>query len=508
MALAKTISAAFDGVTAFSVTVEAHIGPGLPRTDIVGLGDTAINEARDRIRTAVKNSDLPWPKTRIIVNLSPANVRKSGAQCDLALAMAILGARTATPLEHTMFLGELGLDGQLKPCCGILPMLRAAAEVGVKTVVIPRAHAREAELIDTPSVLVADTLREVYDWINGSGGLQRISPTEHTAQSSRSTVDLADIAGQKEAKHAVEVAAAGGHHLFLVGPAGSGKSMLAAALPSILPPLSRHQQIETTAAHSVSTHGCEDIITRPPLIAPHHSVSSAGLIGGGSGKVKLGAISLSHNGVLFLDEANAIAASVLDSLRVPLENGAVVLNRSDKVVTLPARFQLVLAANPCACGADSDSACTCSGAARARYLNNISGPIRDRIDVIARTHRVGGVLSDHNSETSDTVRQRVAVAREIAARRWAPVNPHGCTNAVIPAPLLRRHYAADEEAMAYVGAFLSAGEISQRGVDKALRLAWTLRDLDDTGAGAAARPTLDHMARALELRTEEGKLQR
>ncbi|WKD61478.1 Competence protein ComM [Corynebacterium ciconiae DSM 44920] len=508
MALAKTISATLDGVTAFGVTVEAHIGPGLPRTDIVGLADAAITEARERIRTAVKNSDLPWPKTRIIVNLSPANVRKSGAQFDLALAMAILGARSATPLHETMFIGELGLDGELKACRGVLPMLRAAAEAGVKTVVIPRAHAREAELIDAPTVLVADTLREVYDWVTGCGGLQRVRPAEHCDPPRRSAIDLADIAGQKEAKHALEVAAAGGHHLFLVGPAGSGKSMLAAALPSILPPLNRQQQIDTTAAHSVSTHGCDDIITQPPLIAPHHSVSSAGLIGGGSGKVKPGAISLAHNGVLFLDEANAIAASVLDSLRLPLEHGKVVLNRSEKVVTLPARFQLVLAANPCACGADSDSSCTCSGAAQARYLSNITGPVRDRIDVIARTHRVGGLLSEAHPESSATVSQRVACVRALAARRWAEVNPAGCANALVPAPLLRRHYAAEDDAMAYVQAFLSAGEISQRGVDKALRVAWTLRDLDEVAHGAAPRPTLDHMARAIELRTEEGKLQR
>ncbi|WP_394280606.1 YifB family Mg chelatase-like AAA ATPase, partial [Corynebacterium sp.] len=372
MALASTSTATVEGVVAHPVTVEANIGNGLPGMFIVGLAGAAVKESRDRIRTAVMNARLPWPKTKITVSLSPANLPKAGSHFDLPVAIAVLSTflpELAPRLSRTLLAGELGLDGRLRGVDGALPMLAANTDVDFK--VIPTDNADEAALLGDRSILVADTLHEVWQWLQGEGELLAAVDVAGPRPEPPQREDFQDIAGQSSAKHALEVAAAGGHHVFMTGPPGSGKSMLAARLPSILPPLSTTQMVEATAVHSVAAESASQVVTHAPYVAPHPAITKAALIGGGSGRPMPGAVSLAHHGVLFLDEVSEIPAAVLDGLRVPLEEGAVRLSRAQREVIFPARFQLILAANPCRCGAADWRRCTCSSRHRATYLNNV-----------------------------------------------------------------------------------------------------------------------------------------
>lgn len=503
MALGKTTTAALTGVRADIVTIEANIGPGLPGIHIVGLGDTAISEARDRIRTAVANSHLEWPKTKVVLSLSPASLPKSGSHFDLAMAMAILTAREGRPevtsrLNSTLLLGEVGLDGGIHAVPGILPALLAARERGYRRVVVPPGNAAEAAILPGTDILSAGTLRAAFEWAAGRGELPRVTSAGEITETPPQP-DMADIAGQPEAKFAAEVAATGGHHMMLLGPPGSGKSMIAGRLPGLLPPLTESECIETTSVHSVAGHAFHGPVRRAPFIAPHHSVSRAALLGGGAGNPRPGAVSLAHHGVLFLDEASEIPAPVLDSLRTPLEDGVVQLVRSRREVRFPARFQLLLAANPCRCAAEEVHRCRCTPRQRATYLNNLSGPLRDRLDITVRTHSRGAVISTTGSEGSVTIAERVAAGRERARERWSRYGLGHLHNAVVDPHLLRRYFPADDAAMALLGAHLGDAEVSQRGVDRALKLAWTICDLED-----ADQPDLDHMARALELQGHAG----
>ncbi|WJZ03027.1 Competence protein ComM [Corynebacterium freiburgense] len=491
MALGKAFSAMVVGVEANIVEVEANIGVGLPGTHIVGLADTAIGESRERIRSAVNYANLPWPKTKIVVSLSPASLRKSGSHFDLAIALSVLGAASKDPetlarLRGSLVVGELGLDGSLRPIQGLLPILLAARDYGFSTVVVPEGNAAEASLVDAPIVLIGRNLPEVFAWAQG---LSELPSVEYQSNERvRTSPDMADVAGQKEAKFGFEVAAAGGHHMMLLGPPGSGKSMLAARLPGLLPPLELQQCIEATTVHSVAGQSFLGPVRTAPFVAPHHSVTRAALLGGGSGNPKPGAVSLAHYGVLFLDEVSEIPANILDSLRTPLEDGCVRLVRARREVLFPARFQLVLAANPCHCGAEHAHECRCAASKRARYLQNISGPLRDRLDVFVRTHAQGAIFRD-DAEPSAVIAERIALARDRAKRRF------GCVNAAMNPHVLRREYPADDAAMAYLIAVLGDGKVSQRGVDRALKVAWTLCDL-----AGKVKPDLDHMAQALEFR--------
>ncbi|MDO5075817.1 YifB family Mg chelatase-like AAA ATPase [Corynebacterium sp.] len=491
MGFGNALSAMLTGVQAHIVTVETTVGAGLPGMHIVGLADVAIAESRERIRAAVAHARLPWPKTKIVVSLSPAGLRKSGSHFDLAIAMSVVAADMRDPalrqrMRDTLFFGELGLDGRLRAVEGLLPVLLAAREAQITTVIIPEGNAAEAALVDCPRVLVARSLAEVFAWVQDIDGLH--PPTAGPAASPQPVPDMADVAGQTAAKHAVEVAAAGGHHLMMLGPPGSGKSMLAARLPGILPPLDDAQVIAVTAVHSVAGNAVSLPVRRAPFVAPHHSVTRAALLGGGAGNPKPGAVSLAHHGVLFLDEVSEIPAGVLDCLRTPLEAGCVRLVRSRRDVCFPAQFQLLLAANPCGCGAEQPHQCRCSATRRMRYLSNVSGPLRDRLDVFVHTQATGAVLRD-NAEASATIAERVAAARERALARF------GCVNGQMGSHTIRRDYPADDDAMALLAAHLRVGDISQRGVDRALKVAWTLCDLQ-----AGTRPNLDHVARALEFR--------
>lgn len=499
MALGRSLTTAPSGVTATVVRVEANIGPGLPGTYIVGLADTSISESRDRIKTAVVNSALAWPKTKVIISLSPASLRKTGSHIDLSMTVAVLAAQSKDTefrerAATTMFLGEVALDGSLVPVTGVLPALLAAREDGIHTVVIPIANAAEASLMDTPQVYLAGSIREITGWLDGLVELEPVGSADLEADTDHHP-DMRDVVGQPEARFAAEVAAAGGHHMMMLGPPGSGKSMIAQRLPGLLPALDERQRIEATVVHSVAGRTFAGPVLRAPYVAPHHSVSRAALLGGGSGNPLPGAVSLAHHGVLFLDEISEIPASTLDTLRTPLECGTVRLLRSRQDITFPARFQLVMAANPCRCGAEGPSNCSCTGAARATYLNNLSGPLLDRLDIMVRTHAKGAVLRGTVEEPSAPIAERVLEARQRQLFRWKRAGLQEQINAAVDPHRLRREFPAAEEAMAYLGVFLAEGMISQRGVDRALKLGWTLCDLD-----GAEKPNLDHVARALELR--------
>lgn len=498
MALGRTFTTALIGVQADIVSIEANIGPGLPGIHIVGMADTAISEARDRIRTAVMNSGLDWPKTKIILSLSPASMPKSGAHLDLAMVVAILTARTEDPevvdrLQHALLLGEVGLDGSIKAVPGILPGLLAAREHRYTRILVPPGNADEAALLEGVEVLLAPTLRAVYSWATGVAELPPLD-SGRVPITTEKIPDMADIAGQSAARFAAEVAATGGHHMLMTGPPGSGKSMIAARLPGLLPPLDPAQVIEASTVHSVVGATFRGAVRRAPFIAPHHSITRAALLGGGSGHPAPGAVSLAHHGVLFLDEVSEIPAAILDSLRTPLEQGCVRMLRSHREVVFPATFQLVMATNPCRCAAEETHRCRCTPRQRSTYLNNLSGPLRDRIDIRVRTSSRGAVINTGDAESTSVIAERVAAGRQRARERWSRHGLGHLHNAIVDPHVLRRYFPADDAAMALLGAYLGDAEVSQRGVDRALKLAWTLCDLEGGG-----RPNLDHMARALDL---------
>ncbi len=388
MTVARTLAIALSGIDGQLVEIEADMSPGLPGLSFTGLADVAVMESRDRIRAAVLNSGVDWPNRRVTLALLPADVPKVGSRFDLALAMAILAATGAVPqaaIADAAWLAELGLDGKLRPVRGVLPSVIAARHAGVRRVVVSADNAAEAALVDGLDVRVAENLREIVAWLTGELPALPVavaSPLEPAGFGGR---DLADVAGQAMAKRALEVAAAGGHHLYLLGTPGAGKTMLAERLPGLLPTLDDRAALEVTAIHSVAgTFRAEaGLVRQAPLQAPHHTATVAALVGGGSGLARPGAISLAHHGILFLDEAAEFSPKAIDALRQPLESGEVVLHRSYGAVRYPSRFQLVLAANPCPCGRRARD-CTCTPQTRRRYEQKLSGPLLDRVDVRLR----------------------------------------------------------------------------------------------------------------------------
>ena len=499
MALASTFSATVEGIGAHRVTVEANVGPGLPGMHIVGLGDKAVGESRDRIRTAVANSTLPWPRTKIMVSLSPANLPKAGSQFDLPIALAVLASmepRAERRLGRSLIVGELGLGGQLRRVDGILQVILGALH-DVDHVIIPAENAAEAALVGHPAVKIARDLTEAWLWAVRERDLPGLETVSHTVQPVH-VPDFRDVVGQDRERRAMEIAAAGAHHVLMIGAPGSGKSMLAERLPSILPELTPQQVVEATAIHSISGNSLGEVIVHAPFVAPHPSLGRAALIGGGSGIPRPGAVSHAHHGVLFLDEVSEIDAHTLDSLRVPLEKGQVRLTRARREVVYPADFQLVMAANPCRCGVDNAAKCTCSSGERARYLRNLSGPLRDRIDISLSTTSAGALVTSTPSapaESSAAIAERVLAARDRAKRRWAKAGVSATTNARVPGAVLRRDFPADEEGMGVISKALGDGIITQRGVDRILRLAWTVADV-----GGVDKPRLAEVMDALDLR--------
>lgn len=486
MTVARTHCITLVGVQGHIVEVETHLGGGPDSSvTLVGLPDAALREARDRTRAALINSGEKWPSGAVVISLSPASLPKSGSLFDLAIAGGVLAASGEVPTDRlggTVLIAELGLDGRARPVLGALPAVAAAAEQGFTRFVVAHGNAAEARLVPDVDVIAVDTLADLCLWLRGGTPPEPLQGVEHDAASmNEHGPDLADVLGQPIARRAVEISAAGGHNLMMLGSPGTGKSLLAERLPTVLPRLDPAEALEATAIHSVAgmLPANAPLITLPPFAAPHHSSSRASIIGGGSGHPSPGWVSKAHRGVLFVDEAPQFGRGVLDSLREPLERGEVVLARAASTVAFPARFQLVMAANPCPC-AKPGSLCTCPAGERRRYLSRISGPLLDRIDLKVELQPVARaeLLADRAfAEPSEVVAERVRRARERAAERLS--HTPWTTNAAIPGARLRRDFPVEPAALRVLGRAMDLGQISARGVDRALRVAWTLADLAD-----------------------------
>lgn len=516
---ARTHGVVVLGVEGHMVDVEVDHHPGLPGMTIVGLPDTAVGEARDRARAAIVNSGGRWPEGRITVALTPASFPKRGSSLDLPIAIGVLATTGDIPaprVADVVCIGELGLDGRIHPVRGIVVAALAAVRAGYRRVAVCPTDARQARLVSDLEVIAVSHLAGLIAYlrdgvvpetdITDDGPVPR-DPGTVVPDTQLGRPDLADVRGQPVARQALEIAAAGGHHLAMLGPPGVGKTLLAERLAGLLPDLDDHAALEVTAIHSVA--GRLDphagLVRRPPFEAPHHTASHAAVIGGGGVAPRTGLVCLAHHGVLFLDEAPEFARPVLDSLRQPLESGQVVVARAGFSVRFPARFQLVLAANPCPCGApdpvpgvpSTAPACRCGPVARRRYTARLSGPLLDRMDLrlSLQPPTRADLLDDTRPEGTEVVAARVAAARTRAANRWAQLP--WSLNAHVPGPALRDAWSATPPAMRVLADALDRGGLSARGADRVLRVAWTLADLAQVD-----RPGPPQIHAALAMRQE------
>ena len=503
LAISKAISLV--GLTGHLIDVEADIGNGVPGFNLLGLPDAALSEARDRVRSAIINSGAQWPNKRITLALSPAALPKRGSAFDCAIALALLAAAEQISLERVssaVILGELTLDGRIKSIPGILPALRAASLAGVTRAVVPVENFREGVLVAGIELFAFANLESLIAWCRG-GDYENISLTkESNEENERTAIDFSDIAGQESAKEAIEIGAVGGHHIAMVGPPGVGKSMLAERIPTILPTLNESDSLEVTSLHSIagriSPENHSPLISIPPFIAPHHTITRAGLIGGGASVISPGACSLAHRGILFLDEAPEISRPVIESLREPMELGEVTLTRLGRSATYPSRFTLVLAANPCPCGWSIGKAkrCTCTALASRRYREKLSGPILDRIDLRIELEPLSQADLLRAGESSSVIAARVRAARARAEVRFR--NLPWSVNSEIPASALRNQFAPERKALAPLYKALDSEEITVRGLHRIQRVAWSIADLSGENS-----PSLLSINRALSLHLRE-----
>ena len=511
------------GIQGHVIMVEAHVGRGLPALALAGLPGAGIQDARERVRPAVESSGLQWPLRRVVVNLSPAGVRKDGPGFDLPIALGVLSASAQIPrdrLSSYAFSGELSLKGELVGTAGILPVAIATAEAGLKGVVVPEDNGDEAELVEGLEVVALPTLASVVAFLRGDPNVTSEAESRRSARSSddrgrmavagfgrpeggrrsglSQAVDFSEIRGQGVARRALEIAAAGGHNTLMIGAPGAGKTMLARRLPTILPAMTRHEALQVTRLHSVAglLSGGGLVETRP-FRSPHHTISPAGLLGGGSGFLRPGEASLAHNGVLFMDELTEFRKDAIEGLRQPLEDGRIVVARAIGAVEFPARFTLVAASNPCPCGFDGDprKACRCLPHRLLMHRQRLSGPLLDRIDLQLSVPRLSRaeLLGSEPGETSGAIRRRVEEARQRQRDRLA-VTPWTC-NGQMPGGLARREARLTDAATSLLSVAVETLALSGRGFDRAVKVARTIADL-----AGADRVDADHMAEALGYR--------
>ncbi len=507
--LAKVYSGAVYGVDAYEVEIEVNASAGNPVIVIVGLPDAAVKESRDRVTTAVGNSGYRPPRGRTTINLAPADIKKEGPSFDLPIALAMIAASEQielTRFEQFCFVGELALDGTVRATKGVLPIALEARRRGRRAIVVPEENASEASVVEGIATYGVRTLRQACEFLRGNEMLIPAQPIAVADALPDYAVDFADVRGQHSAKRAIEVAVAGGHNLIMVGPPGSGKSMLAKRIPTIMPPMTFEEAIETTKIHSICGFLApkRSLLLQRPFRSPHHTISDAGLLGGGTNPSP-GEVTLAHHGVLFLDELPEFKRSVLEVLRQPLEDGKVTISRAAGTVTYPSEFIMVGALNPCPCGffGDLKRECRCTGMQVQRYRQRISGPLLDRIDIHVEVPAVPfrDLTGNGASEPSEAIRERVMAARAIQQKRLAGGNGRGACNARMLPRQLRNFCALDEECRELLRAAMSELNLSARAHDRILKVARTIADLE-----GAPVITATHLSEAIQYRTLDRNL--